>query len=235
MYQSQKGRGDLPGINESDVIANLLPLAPVPMGAFVRTVANAVAVGAAVVGALTGPPPRALQPPPLAGRSGPHGGTPSCHDSVGSHELCPPGYHPGERDGADFASVRMCAVAGKASSPVCGRICGPGCVIWGPEARSFSTATARRRSGLSPNAGGRRLAQSRPGNPLHGSGRPGYGRTPPRRIKRIAGHHPPRPSRNGITPLRRRRCVKHHAWRMPPLRQERRPAGGSDSAQQRPD
>ncbi len=116
MYQSRRA-AEISGINESDVIANLLPLAPVPMGAFVRTVANAYAVGAAVVGALTGPP---------HGRFGVHRSLDEAVRMVERHRATVLwGVTSFVRRviiraaevGADFASVRMCAVTGEASSP----------------------------------------------------------------------------------------------------------------------
>ena len=40
------------GIRETDVIANLFPLTPAPMGAFVRSASNAYAAGAAIFAVL---------------------------------------------------------------------------------------------------------------------------------------------------------------------------------------
>lgn len=108
---------EIAGITDRDVIANLLPLAPAPMGAFVRAAANAFAAGAAIVTALTGP----------------------VHGSFGIHRSLDDAVRMVERHratvlwgvtsfvrrvilraaeiGADFRSVRMCAVTGEASSP----------------------------------------------------------------------------------------------------------------------
>ncbi|MBM3491727.1 MAG: phenylacetate--CoA ligase [Alphaproteobacteria bacterium] len=44
------------GLGEHDVIANLFPLTPAPMGAFQRSAQNAFAIGAAIVSALPGAP-----------------------------------------------------------------------------------------------------------------------------------------------------------------------------------
>jgi phenylacetate-coenzyme A ligase PaaK-like adenylate-forming protein len=108
---------EISGITDRDVIANLFPLTPAPMGAFMRTSANAFAAGAAVVAALSGAP---------------HGG-------FGVHRPLDEAVRLVERHratllwgvtsfvrrvllraaelGADFTSVRMCAVTGEASSP----------------------------------------------------------------------------------------------------------------------
>lgn len=53
LYQS-KAVAEISGINESDIIANLFPLTPAPMGAFVRSAGNAYAVGAKIFAALPG-------------------------------------------------------------------------------------------------------------------------------------------------------------------------------------
>jgi len=108
---------EISGIGGDDVIANLFPLTPAPMGAFMRTSANAFAAGAAVVAALSGAP---------------HGG-------FGVHRPLDEAVRLVERHRAtllwgvtsfvrrvllraaelqaDFSSVRMCAVTGEASSP----------------------------------------------------------------------------------------------------------------------
>jgi phenylacetate-CoA ligase len=108
---------DISGITDRDVIANLFPLTPAPMGAFMRTSANAFASGAAVVAALSGAP----------------------HGAFGVHRPLDDAVRLVERHratllwgvtsfvrrvlvraaelGADFTSVRMCAVTGEASSP----------------------------------------------------------------------------------------------------------------------
>lgn len=107
---------EISGIGDRDVIANLFPLTPAPMGAFVRSAANAYAAGAAIVGALTGAP----------------------HGDFGVHRSLDDAVRMVERHratilwgvtsfvrrvimraaevGADFASVRLCAVSGEAGS-----------------------------------------------------------------------------------------------------------------------
>jgi phenylacetate-coenzyme A ligase PaaK-like adenylate-forming protein len=108
---------EIVGITDRDVLANLFPMTPAAMGGFSRTVANAYAVGAAVVGALTGAP----------------------HGDFDVHRSLDSAVRLVERHratilwgitsfvrrvimraaelGADFASVRMCSVTGEASSP----------------------------------------------------------------------------------------------------------------------
>ena len=53
LFQSQRVAG-ISDIRETDVIANLFPLTPAPMGAFVRSASNAYAAGAAIFAALPG-------------------------------------------------------------------------------------------------------------------------------------------------------------------------------------
>ena len=53
LFQSRRV-ADISGIRETDVIANLFPLTPAPMGAFVRSASNAYAAGAAIFAALPG-------------------------------------------------------------------------------------------------------------------------------------------------------------------------------------
>jgi phenylacetate-CoA ligase len=53
LFQSQRV-AEISGIRETDVIANLFPLTPAPMGAFVRSASNAYAAGAAIFAALPG-------------------------------------------------------------------------------------------------------------------------------------------------------------------------------------
>lgn len=108
---------EIAGITDRDVIANLFPLTPAPMGSFVRSVANAYAAGAAIVAALPGAP----------------------HGDFDVHRTLDDAVRMVERHratvlwgvtsfvrrvlvragevGADFSSVRMCAVTGEASSP----------------------------------------------------------------------------------------------------------------------
>ena len=108
---------EISGITDRDVIANLFPLAAAAMGAYVRSSALAYAAGAAVVGALTGAP----------------------HGAMNVHRSLDEAVRLVERHratvlwgvtsfvrrvviraadlGADFTSVRMCAITGEASSP----------------------------------------------------------------------------------------------------------------------
>ncbi len=109
--------GEIAGITDRDIFANLFPLTPAAMGSFSRSAPNAYASGAAVVGALTGAP----------------------HGDFGVHRSVDDAVHMVERHRAtilwgvtsfvrrvilraaelkaDFRSVRMCGVTGEASSP----------------------------------------------------------------------------------------------------------------------
>lgn len=105
------------GIGERDVIANLFPLTPAPMGAFQRSAQNASAIGAAIVSTLPGAP------------FGPFDVQRSLDESVHLVALHRASILWGVTSfvrrvllraldvGADFTSVRMCAVTGEASSP----------------------------------------------------------------------------------------------------------------------
>ena len=54
-YLLQSARvAEISGIRETDVIANLFPLTPAPMGAFIRSATNAYAAGATIFAALPG-------------------------------------------------------------------------------------------------------------------------------------------------------------------------------------
>jgi phenylacetate-coenzyme A ligase PaaK-like adenylate-forming protein len=55
LFQSRRV-AEISGIRDTDVIANLFPLTPAPMGAFVRSAANAYASGAAIFAVLPGAP-----------------------------------------------------------------------------------------------------------------------------------------------------------------------------------
>ncbi len=105
------------GITDRDVIANLFPLTPAPMGSFVRSAANAYAAGAAIVGALTGAP---------HGDFGVHRSLDDAVAMIARHRatilwgvtsfvrrvlMRAAELH------ANLRSVRMCAVTGEASSP----------------------------------------------------------------------------------------------------------------------
>jgi phenylacetate-coenzyme A ligase PaaK-like adenylate-forming protein len=105
------------GLGERDVIANLLPLTPAPMGAFQRSAQNAFAFGAAIFAALPGAP------------FGEHGFQRSLDEAIrlvemhratvlwGVASFVRRALRRALEAGADFSSVRMCAVTGEASSP----------------------------------------------------------------------------------------------------------------------
>jgi len=104
-------------IRESDVIANLFPLTPAPMGAFVRSATNAYAAGASIFAALPGAP---------HGAFGVHRPLEYAVDSIAAHRATILWGVPSFirrvllralEKGADFRSVRMCAITGEASSP----------------------------------------------------------------------------------------------------------------------
>ncbi|MEQ9643269.1 MAG: AMP-binding protein [Alphaproteobacteria bacterium] len=105
------------GIGERDIIANLFPLTPAPMGAFQRSGQNASAIGAAIVSTLPGAPfgrfdiQRSLDDGVhlvALHRASILWGVTSYVRRVLLRAL---------EVGADFSSVRMCAVTGEASSP----------------------------------------------------------------------------------------------------------------------
>ena len=107
---------EISGISDRDTIANLFPLTPAPMGAFMRTSANAFAAGAALVAALGGAP---------HGRFGVHRALDDAVRLVERHRATMLwGVTSFMRRvlmravelQADFTSVRMCAVTGEASS-----------------------------------------------------------------------------------------------------------------------
>jgi phenylacetate-coenzyme A ligase PaaK-like adenylate-forming protein len=117
-YLFQAGRvAEISGVTDRDVLANLFPLTAAPMGAFVRSSANAYAAGAAIAGALTGakigsfPVQRSLDEAVAMvarHRATVLWGVTSYVRRVimRAAEL-----------GADFTSVRMCGVTGEASTP----------------------------------------------------------------------------------------------------------------------
>ena len=116
LHQSQIV-ADISGISESDVIANLFPLTPAPMGAFVRSAANAYAAGATIFAALPG------------GAFGPfdvHRSLDQAVARVEKHRATilwgVPSYIRRLLIRAlelksDLSSVRMCAITGEATSP----------------------------------------------------------------------------------------------------------------------
>ena len=116
LHQSQVV-ADISGISESDIIANLFPLTPAPMGAFVRSAANAYAAGATIFAALPG------------GAFGPfdvHRSLDQAVKRVEKHRATilwgVPSYIRRLLIRAlelksDLSSVRMCAITGEATSP----------------------------------------------------------------------------------------------------------------------
>ncbi len=116
LFQAQRVAA-IAGITDRDVIANLFPLTPAPMGAFLRSSANAFAAGAAVVAALPGAP---------FGRFGIQRPLDDAVRLVERHRATllwgVTSYvrrlliRAAELR-ADFSRVRMCAVTGEASSP----------------------------------------------------------------------------------------------------------------------
>lgn len=107
---------EISGFGESDVIANLFPLTTAPMGAFVRAAANAYAANASIFAALPG----ATQ-----GQFGVHRSLDQAVRSIESHRATVLWGVPSFvrrvlvraiEIGANFKSVRMCAISGEASS-----------------------------------------------------------------------------------------------------------------------
>jgi phenylacetate-coenzyme A ligase PaaK-like adenylate-forming protein len=116
MFQSRRV-AEISGFGESDVIANLFPFTPAPMGAFVRSAANAYAVGATIAGALTGAP---------FGEYRVHRALDEAVRMVERHRatilwgvtsFVRRVVMRAAELGADFTSVRMCAISGEASGP----------------------------------------------------------------------------------------------------------------------
>ena len=115
LFQSQRVAA-ISGIRETDVIANLFPLTPAPMGAFVRSASNAYAAGAAIFAALPG------------ASFGPFDVRRSLDDAVRMIEVHRASILWGVPSfvrrvllraiemHANFKSVRMCAITGEASS-----------------------------------------------------------------------------------------------------------------------
>jgi phenylacetate-CoA ligase len=108
---------EISGVTENDILANLFPLTAAPMGAFVRSAANAYASGAAIAGALTG------------ARLGSFPVQRSLDEAVAMVERHKATVLWGVTSyvrriliraadlSADFTSVRMCGVTGEASTP----------------------------------------------------------------------------------------------------------------------
>jgi phenylacetate-CoA ligase len=108
---------EISGIQASDTIANLFPLTPAPMGAFVRSVSNAYAAGASVFAALPGA---------RFGEFNVHRSLDETVASVALHRATVLWGVPSFvrrvlmraiELRADLRSVRMCAISGEASSP----------------------------------------------------------------------------------------------------------------------
>ncbi len=116
LFQSRRV-AEISGMHSTDVIANLFPLTAAPMGAFIRSAANAYAMGAAIFAALPGAPigsfgvQRPLEDAVTlieSHRATVLWGIPSFVRRVLLRAI--------ER-GADFKSVRMCALTGEATTP----------------------------------------------------------------------------------------------------------------------
>jgi phenylacetate-CoA ligase len=116
LFQSRRV-AEISGIGEGDVIANLFPLTPAPMGAFVRSAANAFAAGASVFAALPGA---------RHGAFGVHRTLDQAVRAIAGHRATVLWGVPSFvrrvllraiETAADFSSVRMCAITGEASSP----------------------------------------------------------------------------------------------------------------------
>jgi phenylacetate-CoA ligase len=116
LFQSQRVAA-ISGIRNTDIIANLFPLTPAPMGAFVRSASNAYAAGAAIFAVLPG------------ASFGPFDVRRSLDDAVhmiDAHRATVLWGVPSFvrrvllraiELRANFRSVRMCAITGEASSP----------------------------------------------------------------------------------------------------------------------
>jgi len=117
-YLFQSARvAEISDIRETDVIANLFPLTPAPMGAFVRSATNAYAAGATIFAALPGARHGAFDV---------HRSLEQAVRSVSLHRATILWGVPSFirrvllraiEAGSDFKSVRMCAITGEASSP----------------------------------------------------------------------------------------------------------------------
>jgi phenylacetate-coenzyme A ligase PaaK-like adenylate-forming protein len=116
LFQSRRV-AEISGVRDTDVIANLFPLTPAPMGAFVRSAANAYASGAAIFAALPGAP------------HGSFGVQRSLDDAVrlterhratvlwGVPSFVRRVLLRAKELGADFSNVRMCVISGEAATP----------------------------------------------------------------------------------------------------------------------
>lgn len=117
-YLFQSARvAEISDVRETDIIANLFPLTPAPMGAFVRSATNAYAAGATIFAALPGA---------AHGTFDVHRSLEQAVRSIALHRATILWGIPSFirrvlmraiETGADFKSVRMCAITGEASSP----------------------------------------------------------------------------------------------------------------------
>lgn len=116
LFQSRRV-AEISDVRESDIIANLFPLTPAPMGSFIRAAANAYAGGASIFAALPGSP---------HGAFGVHRSLDDAAKSVARHRATVLWGIPSfirrlllrAKDlDLDFTSVRMCAITGEATSP----------------------------------------------------------------------------------------------------------------------
>ncbi len=116
LFQCRRN-ADIADLRSMDVIANLFPLTPAPMGSFVRAAENAYAIGAAVVASMPGA---------VHGRYDVHGSLEDGVRLIERHRATVlwgvPSYlrrviiRAGEL-GADMRSVRVCALTGEATTP----------------------------------------------------------------------------------------------------------------------
>ena len=116
LYQSRRV-AEISDIRETDVIANLFPLTPAPMGAFVRSASNAYAAGATIFAVLPG------------SDFGQFNIRRSIDEAVRSVEIHRATILWGVPSfvrrlllraielGADFSTARMCAITGEATTP----------------------------------------------------------------------------------------------------------------------
>jgi len=116
LFQSKRV-AEISGIHETDVIANLFPLTPAPMGAFLRSATNAYAAGATVCAALPGAAHGAFDV---------HRSLDYAVHTVQVHRATILWGVPSflrrvllraKELKADFRSVRMCAISGEATTP----------------------------------------------------------------------------------------------------------------------
>ena len=204
LFQSRRV-AEISGIRETDVIANLFPLTPAPMGAFVRSATNAYAAGATIFAALTGAP---------HGRFDVHRSLDQAVSSVERHRATMLWGVPSFlrrvllraiESRADFRSVRMCAITGEASTPAmreelrrCLReLSARGTTVFdrygSTELGAFAQCTR-----------GGTLAQPGAGDPVSRGGRSGDRAPLARWRARRARRHPPGPARHRTDPLPRR-------------------------------